>query len=253
MNYLLTMIVATSISLAVIPVMVRLAPKLGMMDKPHPRKVHLKPVPRVGGWGIVLGAVLPFIIFTPLDSTVLYYFFGILVLFLFGTWDDRKEVGHYVKFFGQFIAVIPVVVFGELYVTSLPFLGIDALTPWLGIPFTIFAMVGVINALNHSDGLDGLAGGESLLSLVAITFLSYLAGAEFATVIAVATIGGVLGFLRYNTHPASVFMGDGGSQFLGFTLGFLVILLTQKIDPSLSPSVVLLLLGLPIVDILVVL
>ncbi|HYY17108.1 MAG TPA: MraY family glycosyltransferase, partial [Gammaproteobacteria bacterium] len=93
-------------------------------------------------------------------------------------------------------------------------------------------MVGMINATNTSDGLDGLAGGESLLSLIVIAFLAYIAEGIIAMTIAAAAIGGILGFLRYNTHPAQVFMGDAGSQFLGFTLGFLAILLTQKVNPA---------------------
>jgi len=122
----------------------------------------------------------------------------------------------------------------------------------IGIPFSIFAIMGMINAINHSDGLDGLAGGESLISLVAIAFLAHFAGGEAGLIIALALIGGIFGFLRYNTHPAKVFMGDAGSQFLGFTLAFLAILLTQRIDTNLSPAVVLLLLGLPIADIIAV-
>ncbi len=253
MSYLLIMVAAISISLAVIPVMVRLASQLGMMDRPHPRKIHVKPIPRVGGWGIVLGALLPAAMLLPHDELFHSYLFGALVLVAFGIWDDRQEVGHYAKFVGQFIAIIPLLTYGGLYVNKLPFLGLESIPPSIAIPFTCIAMVGVINALNHSDGLDGLAGGESLLSLAAITLLAYLSGAYITTLISVATIGGVLGFLRYNTHPATVFMGDGGSQFLGFTLAFLVLLLTQKIDPTLSPAVVLPLLGLPIADILVVL
>ncbi|MBI3440555.1 MAG: undecaprenyl/decaprenyl-phosphate alpha-N-acetylglucosaminyl 1-phosphate transferase, partial [Proteobacteria bacterium] len=164
-------------------------------------------------------------------------------------------LGHYVKFVGQFLAVIVVVYYGNLYVTYLPFLDAE-LTATIGKPFTVFAMVGVINALNHSDGLDGLAGGMSLLSLSAIAYLAYLvdegAARNITILIALATIGGVIGFLRYNTHPARVFMGDGGSQFLGFTSGFLTVYLMEKVNPALSPALPALILGLPIIDILAV-
>jgi len=254
MNYVVVPLVAsTAISLAVIPIMVRLAPRLGMIDHPDPRKVHARPIPRVGGWGIVIGALVTILMWAPMNRLMLSYIFGALVLLAFGAWDDRREMGHYTKFIGQFIAVLAVVTYGGLYVTALPFLNLDPLPPALGIPFTVLAMIGMINAINHSDGLDGLAGGESLLSLGAIAFLAYLANGDSAILIVVASIGGVLGFLRYNTHPASVFMGDGGSQFLGFTLGFLAVLLVERIDPTLSPAVALPLLGLPIADILVVL
>jgi UDP-GlcNAc:undecaprenyl-phosphate GlcNAc-1-phosphate transferase len=251
-NYLFPIVTATAISLAIVPAMVRLAPSLGMMDQPGQRKVHDVPIPRVGGWGIVLGALVPVLVWVPFSELILSYVFGALVLLAFGAWDDRRELGHFTKFIGQFAAVLPVVTYGGLYVQSFPFLD-QPLPQALGIPFTVIAMIGVINALNHSDGLDGLAGGEALLSLGGIVFLAYQADSALAIIITLAAMGGLLGFLRYNTHPASVFMGDGGSQFLGFTLAFLAVLLTQRIDTSLAPMVVLLLLGLPIVDILTVL
>ncbi|MBA2409846.1 MAG: undecaprenyl/decaprenyl-phosphate alpha-N-acetylglucosaminyl 1-phosphate transferase [Gammaproteobacteria bacterium] len=247
------MVTATAVSLAVIPVMMRLAPWLGMIDYPDPRKVHAKPVPRVGGWGIVLGALLPIIILVPLTPLLQAYVFGVIALLAFGSMDDRHELGHYTKFIGQLLAVVPVVTYGGVYVTQLPLFGMDSIPTAIGMPFTIFALLGMINAINHSDGLDGLAGGEALLSLGALAFLGYLADSDLILLIALAAMGGGFGFLRYNTHPAIVFMGDGGSQFLGFTLGFLAVLLTQQIHTSLSPAVVLLLLGLPIADILMVL
>jgi UDP-GlcNAc:undecaprenyl-phosphate GlcNAc-1-phosphate transferase len=253
MNYLFAMVTAIAVSLAVIPVMMRLAPWLGMMDFPNPRKVHARPIPRVGGWGIVLGALLPVVILAPLTPTVLCYIFGVAVLLFFGTLDDRQEMGHYAKFVGQLLAVLPLVLYGGVCITHLPLFGTEPIPQVIGIPFTVFAVMGMINAINHSDGLDGLAGGEALLSLAAIAFLGYVAGSDMVLTIALAAMGGGFGFLRYNTHPAIVFMGDGGSQFLGFTLGFLAVQLTQQVDPSLSPAVVLLLLGLPVADILMVL
>jgi len=250
---LLILIVSMSISMAIIPVMIRLAPALGMIDKPDPRKVHAVPIPRVGGVGIVMGALIPLLIW-PVGGHLLHSFlFGALVLLVFGVWDDAKELGHYVKFIGQFVAVIAVVYYGDLYVTHLPFLSTDAINPTVGRLFTVVAMVGMINAINHSDGLDGLAGGESLLSLGAILYLGYQVSDPLVTLVCVATVGGVFGFLRFNSHPARVFMGDGGSQFLGFTLGFLAVYLTQVSNTALSPALPALLLGLPVVDIIAVL
>ena len=124
---------------------------------------------------------------------------------------------------------------------------------WIGKPFTLIAIVGVINAINHSDGLDGLAGGETLLSAGAMTCLAYLTGNVPFLIFTAAIGGGLLGFIRFNTFPAKVFMGDLGSQFLGFTTAVLAISLTQQVDPLLSKSLALLLVGLPVVDILVVL
>jgi UDP-GlcNAc:undecaprenyl-phosphate GlcNAc-1-phosphate transferase len=242
-----------ALSMAIIPLMLRLAPALGMMDKPQSRKVHVAPVGRVGGFGIVLGALLPMAAVLPLDPLTVSYLVGSLVLFAFGTWDDRKELHHSVKFVGQFVAVGLVVLHGGLVIERFPFLEPDPLPPTLGIPLTIFALVGMINAINHSDGLDGLAGGESILSLAAIAYLALLDDGLEEAFIAAATAGGIFGFLRYNTHPARVFMGDNGSQFLGFTLGFLVVLVTQDVNTAVSPAVPALILGLPVIDIVAVL
>ncbi len=252
MLLLIGFVTAIAISMAIIPVMVRLAPRLGMIDLPDPRKVHVVPIPRAGGVGIVLGALVPIAMWARWEPLLVAYMFGALTLLLFGIWDDIKELGHYVKFLGQIIAVVPVVYFGDLYVTHLPFMGLEALPASIGKPFTVIAMMGMINAINHSDGLDGLAGGMSLLSLSCMAYLAYLADGAPVILIALATLGGVFGFLRYNTHPARVFMGDGGSQFLGFTLGFLAVYLIEKVDSAISPAAVALILGLPIIDILAV-
>jgi UDP-GlcNAc:undecaprenyl-phosphate GlcNAc-1-phosphate transferase len=251
-SLLLLVIVAMSTSMALIPLMIRFAPALGMMDKPDPRKVHTAPVPRVGGVGIVVGALIPLLIWLPWTELTLSYFLGSLVLLVFGLWDDARELGHYVKFAGQFIAALLVVYYGGLYVAMLPFSGMEPVGETAGKIFTLFAIVGMINAINHSDGLEGLAGGESVMSLAAISYLAYQAGDVTGLFIAFAAIGGVFGFLRFNSHPARVFMGDGGSQFLGFTLAFLAVYLTQVANPALSPALPALLLGLPIVDILAV-
>jgi UDP-GlcNAc:undecaprenyl-phosphate GlcNAc-1-phosphate transferase len=253
MNILLALVAAMAISMMLIPIMVRFAPRLGLMDRPNMRKVHADPIPRVGGIGIVVGALVVNLFLLPLDVMTQSYVLGALVLFVFGVWDDSSEIGHYPKFLGQFIAVAVVVFYGGLYVISFPFVPGGEIAAKFGIPFTFVALIGMINAINHSDGLDGLAGGESLFSLGAIALLAVLADGTVALTIALTVIGGIFGFLRFNTHPARVFMGDSGSQFLGYTLGFLVILLTQKVEPDLSPAVVLLLLGLPVMDILVVL
>lgn len=238
--------------MVLIPAMIRVAPYIGMIDKPDPRKVHTKPIPRAGGMGIVLGALTPMLIILPLTDFLLSYYLGALVLLVFGLWDDIAELGHYVKFIGQFIAACLVVYFGGLSVETFPFMDDELLPPSIGQPFTVIALVGMINAINHSDGLDGLAGGESLISLAGILFLASQASGFMTMVMSVAVMGGVFGFLRFNSHPARVFMGDGGSQFLGFALGVLAILLTQRDNTTLSPALPLLLLGLPIADILVV-
>jgi UDP-GlcNAc:undecaprenyl-phosphate GlcNAc-1-phosphate transferase len=120
-----------------------------------------------------------------------------------------------------------------------------------GVPLTLLAIVGATNAINLSDGLDGLAGGICLLIFAALGYLSYLEASPVIGLIALALAGVLFGFLRFNTHPATIFMGDAGSQFLGFSAATLAISLTQS-RPTLSPVLPLILLGFPILDTLTV-
>ena len=250
--YLLIAMTAMAISMAIIPLMMRLAPVIGMIDLPDSRKVHTVPIPRVGGLGIVFGAIVPMLVWLPFSDLTISIFIGAAILLVFGTWDDIAELGHYVKFVGQIAAAGIVVYYGDLYVIHFPLYEFEKIPESIGRPFTVVAIVGMINAINHSDGLDGLAGGETLISLSIITYFAFLFNSELILICAAATIGGIFGFLRFNSHPARVFMGDGGSQFLGFILAVLVIILTQQVNTVLSPAIAVLLLGLPVIDILAV-
>jgi UDP-GlcNAc:undecaprenyl-phosphate/decaprenyl-phosphate GlcNAc-1-phosphate transferase len=252
MNPFFELTLAVAVSMLVIPLIRRFAPRLGLVDMPDPRKVHTVPIPRVGGWGITLGTLVPIVLVFRPDPLLQSFLIGWSILFVFGVWDDAKTIGHWPKFVGQLAAVAIVVYYGDLWVSRVPFLDM-ALLPQLGKPLTMFALIGVINAINHSDGLDGLAGGESILSLIALAIIGYTSGSDVLLGVALAGIGGILGFLRYNSHPAYVFMGDCGSQVLGFTLGFLVVYLTQQVNTAVSAALPLLLLGMPLADILSVL
>ena len=252
MTEFLQLILAATVSMLVIPIVRRLAPRLGLVDLPDPRKVHTIPIPRVGGWGITLGILLPLLLTVEHDRLVQSFLVGCATLFAFGVWDDARSIGHWKKFLGQLITAGLVVYWGDLWVSRMPFMEV-AIPAWIGKPFTMFALIGVINAINHSDGLDGLAGGEAMLSLLALAALGFASKSILMLSIAAATIGGIFGFLRYNSHPAYVFMGDCGSQVLGFTLGFLVVYLTQTADMEVSAALPLLILGVPLADIISVL
>ena len=247
-SLLLALIVATFVTVVLIPPLVRLAERLHAYDLPGTRKVHERPIPRLGGVAMVVGTVLPLLLWAPLDAQLVAYLCGVGIILVFGVWDDVRNLGYGLKFLGQVVAALVVIVFGDVVIRSLPFGGLDPLPDAIAIPLTLVALVGITNAINLADGLDGLAGGITLLSLTAIGLLAYPVGAAGVLLPAAAVGGSIVGFLRFNTYPARIFMGDGGSQFLGFSAGVLAVVLTQQAHPSLSPALPLLLLGLPVLD-----
>ena len=247
----LIFIVAVVLTILLIPPLISVAGRIGAVDYPDVRKVHAMPVPRIGGLGMIVGALVPILAWLSLDDRVVSFLAGAVIIAVFGLWDDRADLDYRIKFLGQLAAVLLPVLFGGVVISHVPFVDTE-LPGWIAIPLTIVLLVGVTNAINLSDGLDGLAAGLSLVSLAAIALLAYMAGGHVLLGVTLAIAGCVFGFLRYNTHPASVFMGDIGSQFLGFSVGVLAVLLTQVVNPALSPLLILLLLGLPVLDTLTV-
>ncbi len=112
MKYFLILFVSVAVSIIVIPLMMRLAPRLGMIDYPDDRRVHVNPTPRVGGWGIVLGMLVTVLIWLPLTPMVICYLFGAITLLLFGSLDDRYHLSPKIKFAGQLVAIVPLAVWG---------------------------------------------------------------------------------------------------------------------------------------------
>ena len=252
MQLFLAFIVALSTTAALIPVLSRWAPAVGLTDSPGPRKVHAVPVPRVGGLAMAVGILVPVLATVPLTASIRGVLLGILILLCFGLWDDRVELGYRTKLLGQILAVGVCMVVGGIQIGRLVFDG-RTLAPGLfsGIITFVF-LIGVTNAVNLSDGLDGLAGGLVLLCLCAVALFAVATGNSNVIALCLIEAGAVLGFLRFNTHPARIFMGDSGSQVLGFSVGALSLLTTQNINSDLSAALPILLLGLPILDTLTV-
>ena len=218
------------------------------MDQPGERKVHQNPVPTVGGIAFALGACASILWWGPKDGTTLSVLFGGSIILGFGVLDDRANLDYRIKLLGQLVAALAVIIIGGIRFESIPFL-LDAELPmWIGIPVTALFLVAVSNAVNLTDGLDGLAGGLSFLTLCGIAYLAHLSNDSTVLLLTVPFLGGVMGFLRYNTYPARIFMGDGGSQLLGFIMGVLAILLTDSTSGPFSPALLLFLLGLPFLD-----
>ena len=248
MQLFLAFVVALSVTAALIPVLARWAPSIGLTDAPGPRKVHSVPVPRIGGVAMGAGILVTIGVTLDLTPTVRGLLFGLSVLLFFGIWDDRANLDYRMKFAGQILAVGLCMLAGGVRIGTLMIGGFDGLSPIVSDLVTFLFLMGITNAVNLADGLDGLAGGLVLLCLCAIAVFATASGNSTVTAIALIEAGAVLGFLRYNTHPARIFMGDAGSQMLGFSVGALALLATQGETSPLSAALPLLLLGLPIMD-----
>lgn len=248
MQLFLAFVVALSVTAALIPVLVRWAPAIGLTDAPGPRKVHSVPVPRVGGLAMAVGLLLPTLMAVRLTPPIRGVLLGLVVLLIFGLWDDRVNLGYRTKFAGQVLAAGLCMIVGNVHIGSLMVGSVIVLPEAVSVFFTFLFLVGITNAVNLADGLDGLAGGLVLLCLCAIALFAAMSGNVTVVEMSLIEAGAVLGFLRFNTHPARIFMGDSGSQMLGFSVGALALLATQGETSPLSAALPLLLLGLPIMD-----
>jgi UDP-GlcNAc:undecaprenyl-phosphate GlcNAc-1-phosphate transferase len=248
MRLFLAFVAGLSITAALIPLLIRLAPSIGLTDPPGPRKVHTMVVPRVGGIAMACGIFASLTMFLELTPSVLAILCSIAILVAFGIWDDHSNLGYRTKFLGQVLAAGCCVFFGGPVIDTLTFATSFDLPSPLANLLTVIFLIGATNAVNLSDGLDGLAGGMALLCCAAIAVFGVSSNNILVVTFALLTVGATLGFLRFNTYPARVFMGDCGSQVLGFSMGVLSVAVTQDESSALSAALPLLLVGMPVID-----
>ena len=245
-------LVAMFAAIIMIPPLTYVYQKLGILDMPSPRKVHSKPVPRVGGIAIVIASVIPMLIWMTVDIKLVGVLVGISLLFLLGIVDDVKNLDYKIKFLVQIITITLIFKFGFIDVAHAYYVSGNIVPAALLSIVYMFFILGVTNAINLADGLDGLAGGEALLSFSIIGLLAYESSNFMVLTIVLAIMGAIFGFLRFNTYPAKIFMGDTGSLFLGFLLGLLSVALTYSETNAYAKTLPLLLVGLPVFDTLMV-
>ncbi len=244
-------IIALFTAMVMVPFLQRWALDTGAVDIPDARKVHNQAIPRIGGVAICMAWLFSLLVYMDLAREVRGILAGSLIIFFTGFIDDLYGLTPKKKFLGQIIASLVTITVGNISIHSLGNLfgfGNLAVPELLSIPFTILAVVGIINAFNLMDGLDGLAGGISAIALSAFLILGYLAGNYLIIALCAALLGSVLGFLKYNIHPARIFMGDTGSLLVGFIIAFLAVLLTQSPGAPVQPFIPFVILGLPIAD-----
>lgn len=236
------------ICMALIPPLMASAGRLHVLDMPGGRKLHTGSVAKVGGIALAAGTFIGVLMWAPKDDLVVASLLGGVTILFFGVWDDRVGLGYRTKFAGQALAAFIVLAVGGVQIGGVPLLPEDWFSPWIGLPLTFLALIAVTNAVNLADGLDGLAGGLSLISFAGIAYLAFQTDDVVVMVMVMSVLGGLLGFLRFNTYPARVFMGDAGSQFLGFYLGVTALILTDQAHGPYSPIVALFIWGLPPLD-----
>ena len=246
------------------PHTMRLAKKVGAIDVPNDRRVNSKPMPRLGGLAVIAGffvSVIYLLITTALEGKINFFdedqyfiktigfFIGVVVLGVVCYIDDVKGIPSFVKLIAQIVAAIIVVTSGiRIEDISLPFGKIVITGIWSCI-LTVCWIIGITNAINLIDGLDGLSSGVTLISCLSLLMVFALNGSPLiAIVLITALAGAIVGFLPFNFSPAKTFIGDTGSNFMGFSLAIISILGVAKTYTALVLIAPIIILGMPIFD-----
>jgi UDP-GlcNAc:undecaprenyl-phosphate GlcNAc-1-phosphate transferase len=254
MQYLIIFFATLVGTILITPYFIDLLNKIKIVDVPDgKRKLHSIPVPRMGGLLIFLIFLTSIFIFYGDINSIKYYLFGAIVIFTLGAYDDLMGTGWLLKFVYQTIAASLLLLFLAPKFSSLTIFTIEfSIVP--GIIILIFFIVGTINAFNLLDGLDGLVSGISLLVFTLLFFISLNLLDTFSLVILSSIIGCALGFLKYNSYPARIFLGDSGSFFLGYLIVSAAIIVSiDKSTGVLDLTFPVILLAVPIADTLKVL
>lgn len=251
LKYILVFVIAWCIAFIFTPVCLKLAPKIGAIDIPKDnRRVHKQPIPRLGGIAIFLGTVVGILLMVPMTKqTIGILISGALITFI-GVLDDIYHLSAKKKLLFQIVCALILFFSG----TKITFIGHPFGEGYLffagiisGI-ITVIWIVGITNTINLIDGLDGLAAGITAIASFSMAYIAYLNNRPEVALMTLAIAGGTLGFLPYNFNPAKIFMGDGGSLFLGLMLATVSIIGPMKGAAAIATVMPVLALGLPIFD-----
>jgi UDP-GlcNAc:undecaprenyl-phosphate GlcNAc-1-phosphate transferase len=230
------------------PVAGRIAWRVGAIDRPKDRGLHQFPTARFGGLALLVGVLAAGLVFLPNDHETHAILAGAVVIAVVGAADDLLELSADVKIVGQILAaVIPVASGVRVDNFTLPFMGHVDLG-WAAYPATVLFLVALMNVVNFIDGVDGLAAGVCTIAAITFAVIALSLDRNAAGILAMLTAGGALGYLRHGFHPASIFLGDSGSNLLGYLLGAVAVqgaLKTNAVVALLFPLVIL---AVPILD-----
>ncbi|MDF2635291.1 MAG: glycosyl transferase family 4 [Pelosinus sp.] len=247
-TYIVAFTIALAVAYFVTPRVKDFAIKVGALDAPDDRKVHTRPIPRMGGLAIYAAFVLAVLASMYVSREIMGLLVGGTVILIVGIIDDLKPLPARVKLLGQIVAAAVLVMFDiRIEWLTNPF-GEMIYVEYLAIPLTILWVVGLTNTVNLIDGLDGLAAGVSTIASVTILLVALQQNFWTVAVLTAALAGSALGFLQHNFNPAKIFMGDTGSMFLGYMLAAISILGAVKSAATIALIVPIVALGLPILD-----
>jgi UDP-GlcNAc:undecaprenyl-phosphate GlcNAc-1-phosphate transferase len=248
------LLVTIFMSMALMPVASRLAHRVGAVDIPNGRSIHVMPMPRMGGLAVSLSLGIGCLAFLPANDFRLAFLAGLAVVVATGFIDDAINISPRWKLVGQALAASLFVWLSGVSIHSLgDIVGLGNIE--LGnaaFAFTVFCFVGGMNAFNLLDGLDGLAGGLTTIAGVFLLFFAWRLDNVPMFVLAACLVGSVVGFLSFNWHPARIFMGDNGSLTLGYVLSVLVLMLSHSGAGEVSLVTLATVIALPLLDTLLV-
>ena len=250
-NIFLALAVSLMVSIVSMPIIIMIARKIGAVDVPKDdRRMHTRPVPRIGGAAMVYGFMVSMLCFGMMTKQMQAMLGGALLISILGFIDDVRPLSAKLKFLVQIGAAAIVVFYGEITVNffTIPVYGMVRMNEIVAQIVTVVWIVGVTNAVNLIDGLDGLAAGISTIASFSMMVIALLVGDPVIAVITAALVGCCAGFLPFNMNPARIFMGDTGSTFLGFILAVVSIQGLFKGYAIISFIIPFLVLGLPIFD-----
>lgn len=247
-TYIIAFIISFLVTIVSTPLVKTLALKLGAVDTPNLRRINKKAMPSMGGLSIIFGFLAGYLYLWPESDYMVAILIGVAIIAVIGIVDDKISLQPKYKLLGEIVAAVVVVGSGlHIEFVNIPFFGqIDF--GWVGIPITIFWIVGITNAINLIDGLDGLASGVSSIALTTLLIMAVIDFRILAIALSVILLAGTLGFLFFNTHPAKIFMGDTGALFIGYMIAVISVSGLFKSLTLFSLIIPVIILGVPILD-----
>jgi UDP-GlcNAc:undecaprenyl-phosphate GlcNAc-1-phosphate transferase len=242
-------LLAALIVILLTPAVGGMARLIGAVDEPGGRRLHKRPIPRLGGLALFFGVLVPALAFLHLSSETRGILLGMAVATTVGAIDDFRGLRPWEKLGGQVGAAAIPVAFG-IWIDhfTLPFIGVHGVSPWVGKPLTVVWIVAIMNMVNFLDGLDGLAAGVCAIAGGTFSVIALSLAKPDAAIMSAIVLGACLGFLRHNFYPARIFMGDSGSMLLGFVLATVAVQGLLKTAATVALAFPLIVLAVPILD-----